>query len=257
MSLYDMPLEETDFDRQMKSLAVDAQQQIDERVERKAVPSFLQMLRPLVIGLEALTRATVENKEVLSRLEVTASMQTALPPLMAGVQETLDKRSAINQQLFDALHEELKGYRDGFLLEVIQKPLVRDLVCLYDDLSTIGRQITNFAGGASAPDAAQSPVALDFLRNLGKNLDHAVDFLLEVMSRMDVKLLEPAPGKLDKKNQRAVSVEHAELPEEDGEIIRRVKPGFTWRDRILRPEEVVVKKWKEGYLVDMSADSQK
>jgi len=255
MSSYDMPLEETDFDRQMKSLAVDAQQQIEDlRVERKAAPSFLQMLRPLVIGLEALTRATVENKEVLSRLEVTASMQTALPPLMAGVQETLDKRSAINQQLFDALHEELKGYRDGFLLEVIQKPLVRDLVCLHDDLSTIRRQITNFAAGGSAPGEAQS---LDFLRNLGENLDHAVDFLLEVMSRMDVKVLEPALGKLDKKNQRAISVEHADLPEEDGEIIRSVKPGFTWRDRIVRPEEVVVKKWKEGYLVDMAVDSQK
>src|SRR5271155_2207942 len=98
MSLYDMPLDETDFDRQMKSLVVDAQQQLDERVERKAAPSFLHMLRPLVIGLEALTRATIENREVLSRLEVTASMQTALPPLMSSVQETLDKRSAINQQ---------------------------------------------------------------------------------------------------------------------------------------------------------------
>ena len=60
---------------------------------------------------------------------------------MANVQDTLDKRSAINQQLFDALHQELKGYRDGFLLEVLQKPLVRDLVCLFDDLSEIRRQI--------------------------------------------------------------------------------------------------------------------
>ena len=257
MSLHDMPLEETDFDRQMKSLVLDAQQQIDDRVEKKAAPSFLHMLRPLVLGLEALTRATIENKEVLSRLEVTAAMQMALPPLMAGVQETLDKRGAINQQLFDALHEELKGYRDGFLLEVLQKPFVRDLVNLFDDLTTIRRQITHFVEDGNLPaEPEQGPSPHEFLRNLGENLDHAQDFLLEVMSRMEVARIEPMPGKLDKKNQRAISVELADTPEEDGDIVRSVKPGFAWRERVVRPEEVVVKKWKEGYLVAIS-NSQK
>jgi len=258
MSLYDVSEGETDFDRQMKSLAIDAQHQLDDRAERKAGPSLLQMLRPLVLGLEALTRVTLESKEALSKLEETCAVQKDLPTLMTGVQETLDKRSAINQQLFDALHEELKGYRDGFLLEVLQKPLVRDLVCLFDDLSTIRRQIAAFAAEAkTSGEAAPCASTSEFLKHLEENLDHSVDFVVEVMSRMEVTQLEPALGKLDKKNQRAISVELADSPEEDGDIIRSVKPGFIWRERVVRPEEVVVKKWKEGYLVAISAGSQK
>ncbi len=258
MSSYDTPELETDFDRQMKSLAVDAQQQIDERAEKKAAPSLLQMLRPVVLGLEALTRATIENKEVLAKLDDSSAVLKTLPPLMANMQETLDKRSAINQQLFDALHEELKGYRDGFLLEVLQKPLVRDLVCLFDDLSTIRRQIALFTGDPRiTEEAAKCPLAFDFLTNLGHNLNHTVDFVVEVMSRMEVTQIEPGHGKLDKKNQRAISVELADTPEEDGDIVRSLKPGFLWRERVVRAEEVVVKKYKEGYLVAMSAGSQK
>ena len=69
-----------------------------------------------------------------------------------------------------------------------------------------------------------------------------MDFLVEVMSRMEVTQIEPGFGKLDKKNQRAIAVELADTPEEDGEILRSLKPGFIWRERMVRPEEVVVKK---------------
>ncbi len=88
-------------------------------------------------------------------------------------------------------------------------------------------------------------------------MDHAIDYLLEIMCRMEVTRLDRCAGKLDKKQQRAIAVELADPPEEDGEIVRSVKPGFAWRDRVVRPEEVVVKKWKEGFLVEIPASSQK
>ena len=46
-----------------------------------------------------------------------------------------------------------------------------------------------------------------------------------------------------------VGVEMAGSAEEDGEIVRSCKPAFVWRGRVVRTEEVVIKKWKEGYLV--------
>jgi molecular chaperone GrpE (heat shock protein) len=54
---------------------------------------------------------------------------------------------------------------------------------------------------------------------------------------------------LNKQTQRAVSVEAAEDPDEDLLVVRTVKRGFLWKDRVVRAEEVVIKKWKEGFLM--------
>ena len=65
-------------------------------------------------------------------------------------------------------------------------------------------------------------------------------------------------GKLDMVTQRALAVELADDPEEDGNIVRTLKRGFMWKGRVFRPEEVVMKKWKEGFLVALpSPSSQK
>ena len=45
-----------------------------------------------------------------------------------------------NSKLFDALHAELKGYKDNFLFDTLQKPFIRDLVSLFDDLSSMHEQ---------------------------------------------------------------------------------------------------------------------
>ena len=52
-------------------------------------------------------------------------------------------------------------------------------------------------------------------------------------------------GKLDKRSQKAVAVELTENPDEDQDIVKSNKRGFQWRERIIRPEEVVIRKWKE------------
>jgi molecular chaperone GrpE (heat shock protein) len=39
-------------------------------------------------------------------------------------------------------------------------------------------------------------------------------------------------------------------------VVRTLKRGFVWKERVLRAEEVLVRKWKEGLLTP-SADSQK
>jgi molecular chaperone GrpE (heat shock protein) len=48
---------------------------------------------------------------------------------------------------------------------------------------------------------------------------------------------------VDRAFHRVVSYEPADFAEEDGRIIMRVKRGFLWRDQVLRPEEVVAKRF--------------
>jgi molecular chaperone GrpE (heat shock protein) len=280
MSESELNSEEKEFAEQLKSLSTEAQQQIGtslpESLEESAqkLPSalkdskradldskqaltILQLIRPLVMGIEALSRATSDNSVALSKLQDAVAIQVKLPEMLSDIQHTLDQKNLINQQLFDSLHAELKSYKDNFLLDVFHKPIVRDLVTLYDDLSEIRRQNMSFEGELrdqkSLPE--NSLAVLERMATLNSNMDHSVASLLEVMARMDVQLMDASTGKLDKTKHRAVAVEVTEDKEDNNDIIRTVKRGFCWRDRIIRPEEVIIKKWKEGYLIAIGSNS--
>lgn len=226
---------------------------------KPAYPSLPQMLRPIVLGLEAVTRATGENTTLLNKLdkaaEVTADAQKELPQIVSDLRSLLEQKSGVNQRMFDALHEELKGYKDGFLLESVHRPIIRDLLSLYDDLAEIHRQmeaaIAEQAAGKNSP-----PALLERLRTMEMNVEHNLEFIVEVLARLEVTPLPIGTGKLDKRTQRAVAVELAEDPDEDTMVVRSVKRGFLWKERIFRAEEVVMKKWKEGFLVALAPSSQ-
>lgn len=140
---------------------------------------------------------------------------------------------SVNQRLFDSLHEELLKYRDNFLHESLQKPFIHDLVHLFDDLNSLADQLRNSA-------AAQ--------KNRGNiaqwrdNLENAIHSLVEILHRFDVKEIE-AKETVDRTLHRVVNYEPADFPEEDGRIVMRVKRGFFWRDRVIRPEEVIAKRY--------------
>jgi molecular chaperone GrpE (heat shock protein) len=218
------------------------------------------MMRPVVLGLEALTRATGENTTILQKLDKSAGetveAQKVLPQLVADLQTMVDQKNKVNLRMFDALHEELKGYKDGFLLESVHRPIIRDLITLYDDLAELQRQMAA-AAHENPGEASEPPTGLlQRMRTMEMNMEHHLEFIIEVLARLEVTQLPVGVGKLDKKTQRAVAVEMAEDPDEDGAIVRTVKRGFLWKERVLRAEEVVIKKWKEGFLVALAPSSQ-
>jgi molecular chaperone GrpE (heat shock protein) len=59
---------------------------------------------------------------------------------------------------------------------------------------------------------------------------------------MEVSEIEPKDI-VDRAYHRVVSYEPSEFAEEDGRIVMRIKRGFLWRDQVLRPEEVVAKRF--------------
>ena len=220
-----------------------------------------QIFRPLVQELEAVRRATNENTTILKKLESAAAAPTDgpvdLPKVAIDLRALLDAKNGLNQSMFAALHQELKGYKDGFLLEAVHRPIIRDLISLYDDIAGIQRQVT--ATIADPDSAAETPLVVrmvERLRTIEMNLEHNLEFIAEVLNRLEVTLTDPHTGKLDKRTQRVVGVEHAEDPDEEGDVVRTVKRGFLWKDRVLRAEEVVVKKWKEGFLVALQPSPQ-
>jgi hypothetical protein len=133
-------------------------------------------------------------------IDASAEAQHGLPQLIAELRGLLELKNGVNQRMFDALHEELKDYKDDFLLESVHRPVIRDLITLYDDLVEIHQQMT--AAIVEATEDAElgpSPQALvDRMPTLATNIEHKMDFIIEVLARLEVTPLLDGMGKLDR-----------------------------------------------------------
>jgi molecular chaperone GrpE (heat shock protein) len=177
--------------------------------------------------------------ERLDRLAsaISAANAVDLAPQWKKIDEQLSairSTGSINQQLFDSLHAELLKYRDNFLHESLQKPFIHDLVNLYDDLTALGQQLRN----ASEERAGKR----GHIAQWRDNLENSIHSLVEILHRFEVNEIE-AKERVDRSYHKILSYEPADFPEEDGCIVMRVKRGFVWRGKLLRPEEVIAKRF--------------
>lgn len=183
-------------------------------------------------------RMSALEESVSKRLEtVEDAGKCDLPEQFRKIEEhmvVLRNTESVNQRLFDSLHDEMIKYRDNFLHESLQKPFIRDLVILFDDLSGLLAQLENAVDGSEGKRG--------MLGQWRDNLENAIHSLTEILHRMEVSEIEPKEV-VDRTLHRVVSFEPADFAEEDGRIVMRVKRGFLWRDQVLRPEEVVAKRF--------------
>lgn len=266
----DLTPDEIAFAEQMNALGAKAEQHLSEMEAKSGAATYedapgekpcqadsskqsdatklLQFLRPMVEAIKAISNATLENKRMLAGLEIAVGQQAGVREFMIEVDQALQAKTSTNQKLFDTLYEEMKGYRDSFLLEVLHKPIVHDLIFLFDDLSEIHRQAREVVSILDSHQHTRKPEKklIEKIKVFERNLDHSVCSLVEVMERIEIQAFDVANEKLDKTTQRVVGIEPAASEEEDNKIIRNVRPGFRWRDRIIRPQEVMVKKWENG-----------
>ena len=226
-----------------------AMQQLSAEAE-KSLPSHLRTVGEFSGGngtslpkeIEALARRLESLENVLTRkidnlAAAPASQSAEIVERLQNIEQQVlsaRKTESVSQQLFDTLHDELLKYRDNFLHESLQKPFIHDIVLLFDDLTRLSEQLRN----AAATDAERGGHAAQW----SDNLENALHSLMEILHRFDVKEIEPKET-VDRALHRVVSFEPANFPEEDGRIVMRVKRGFFWRGKLLRPEEVIAKRF--------------
>ena len=211
---------ETDFASAMQQLSEQASGRDDARIA-SGISVLISGIHSLGQRMEALEESMVRKFESLHFAK--------LEQQLGAIRES----ETVNQKLFDSLHQELLSYRDNFVRDSLQKPFIRDLLVLFDDLSRILAQ-------ASAPTEAEPAPMTPQLRD---NLENTLHFLVEILHRLEVTEMEPVET-VDRALHRVVSVEPAESAEEDGRIVARVKRGFLWREKVLRPEEIVVRRFR-------------
>ena len=89
------------------------------------ITASLSALHALGQRIEALEETMIRKFEPLSLAKIEKDV--------TAIRES----ESVNQRLFDSLHGELASYRDNLIRESLQKPFIRDLLVLFDDLSAI------------------------------------------------------------------------------------------------------------------------
>jgi molecular chaperone GrpE (heat shock protein) len=201
--------------------------------EQKSKSEFASLLREFRLvseSVQSLESALTRRVENIASIILPAHATEAAHQFQK-IEENLESIRAsesVNHRLFDSLHEELLKYRDNFLYESLQKPFVRDLIGVFDDLTTLAAQLK------TASEERKS----ERLKRWRDNLANAIHGLVEVFHRLEVTEVE-AKEFVDLAIHRVVTYETTKRKEDDGRIVNRIKRGFIWRGNVLRPEEVI------------------
>src|SRR6266849_5466579 len=225
---------EEDFAVVMQQLSAEAEK-IMPGAQSNSLPEVRDPTEPAQQPDAFFERLHRLENSVLNRLEqIAAQMDASRAAAFAEQFRRIDEQMAsirntesVNQQLFDSLHAELLKYRDNFLHESLQKPFIHDLVLLFDHLNSLAEQL-----GTAAHEKGKR----NHLAQWRDNLENAIHSLVEILHRFEVKEIEPKEH-VDRALHRVVSYEPADCPEEDGRIAIRVRRGFFWRGKVIRPEE--------------------
>ncbi|MAY82115.1 MAG: nucleotide exchange factor GrpE [Deltaproteobacteria bacterium] len=151
---------------------------------------------------------------------------------VAELKDTLARQAdndGVQQKAFDQLYEELRQYKEDFVFQN-EKSLLLDLLLFYDSVNWFQQSLIK---KEMSPDV------------IADSFQYLIDELLELLYRRDVLPME-ASDRFDRKVHKVIKTVPAPTPEEDYDIHQVLKRGFTRGSRVLRAEEVVVKRTSQS-----------
>lgn len=168
---------------------------------------------------------TSANNEITQRLDV---LLTEMQSLRQDF-DTKVKYDESKERLIDTLHRELQAYREGLHFKIL-RPLLLDLITMYDDLGKVvdDMQATN-------PDSSFQQIIQNFAL-----FQQAIE---EMLQRNGVDAFCVEDSTFVASRQRVLKVFTTTDPTQDKQITRRVRKGFLYENRVLRPEVVEIYKY--------------
>jgi molecular chaperone GrpE (heat shock protein) len=223
-----------DFASTMQELST-AATLAQEQKSKNEIASLLREFQLVSESVQSLESALTRRVENIASIILPAHATEAAHQFqkIEDSLESIRASESVNHRLFDSLHEELLKYRDNFLYESLQKPFVRDLIGVFDDLTTLAAQLK------TAAEERKS----DRSKRWRENLANAIHGLVEVFHRLEVTEVESKEF-VDLAIHRVVTYQTTKRKEDDGRIVNRIKRGFIWRGNVLRPEEVIALRYQ-------------
>jgi molecular chaperone GrpE (heat shock protein) len=145
------------------------------------------------------------------------------------VSDRIQSEDSVREKAFDQLYEELKNYKDDWQFQA-EKPLLLDLLLFYDSLNWFQESLVK-------QEMSRDVVADSF--------QYLIDEFLELLYRRDVMPME-ASETFDRKRHKAVQVVDSDTKSEDQHVEQVLKRGFRRGERVLRAEEVVIKRYRNS-----------
>jgi molecular chaperone GrpE (heat shock protein) len=176
-------------------------------------------------------KPSLKDDDGLARLFSAATEHSAL---LQKIKEMIEDRleyDRTKEQAFNKLYEEMKrqqGFSD--LVDRNIKPLITDLILLYDHVKRF--------------EASLTPLHETEFASISKDFKFLVDDLKETLYRQDVEPFESDDSEIfNSKYQKAIKTITTDDEGEHLKIVDVVRQGFKWRDKILRPKEVIIKRY--------------
>ncbi|MBB5830030.1 nucleotide exchange factor GrpE [Micromonospora carbonacea] len=140
---------------------------------------------------------------------------------MSKLQSAFDSKiryDAVREQLVQSMSDELTAYREN-RAQLQLRPVLIDLITLHDDLTK---------AADSAERSAETGKLVGFFR----------DSVEQMLARHGVEPFTGDADVVDRTRQRVVATEPTEDPTLHRRVAARLRPGFQWNDKVLRPEWV-------------------
>jgi molecular chaperone GrpE len=141
-----------------------------------------------------------------------------LRTLHAAFEEKI-KYDATRDRMIDRLHGELQEYKDDILLKLF-RPLVLDLIVLHDNLGK-----WSSTGGSTPTSVSFTDVQSD---------------LEDILYRYGYETFTVPENSFDARRQRVLRTVPTEDAALDGKISERLRKGFLYGGKVIRPECVAV-----------------
>ena len=162
---------------------------------------------------------------------------------MAGIIERIDvlsdefkskiKYDTAKDKQLDTLHSELQEHRQN-LYFTLMRPIFMDLIGMHDDINKLLRH-----------DQEQVD-ATDGEKRLRRILESFADTIEGVLERYGVLAYSEESEFFSAQRQRALGVVKTEDAEQDRRIAERLRKGFAYGERVLRPELVATYRFSQA-----------
>jgi molecular chaperone GrpE (heat shock protein) len=138
---------------------------------------------------------------------------------LTALQESFDAKiryDEAKERQIAALHEEVQDHRRG-IYQNIMRPVLTDLVGIYDEIATAG-------------NPSENPL---------------LDLIEETLNRYGVTAFTCEGDRVDRSRQQVIDVETTGDSELDRQIARRLRPGFELDGKVLRPEWIAAYRYAD------------
>ena len=161
---------------------------------------------------------TVSGKDTL------LAIKTQMEELSAAFDSKL-KYDEHKNKIIDDLHQNLQQHREGLLKKYLHR-IVMDVIKIVDDM----RKLTTHYNQQSH-SAETSVKLLKYIENIAADLEDMFSWEGVVPFTCDGNVVDPA-------RQRVLNKIKTDDPEKDKTIAERLRPGYEWDGKIIRPEMV-------------------